>query len=142
MNPAFGERPRLGPDFAARVLQRVDILIARRRRTKQISVGTAAALALALAIVATTQFGAPGNSSSRAESAGTLDSRANWADVGSSDVTADSTLAYLVPDAAPVDRFVEQYSAANYGFTVIGATVAESDIDAVYVPRQDRNDWQ
>jgi hypothetical protein len=123
------DEPLLSPDFAARVLRRADTIRTRRRRLRGAMTAAAGALLVALVvgprIVRTPAPNGAGalaaNSSSGSDFLAEFDaargsSGGNWSSAlaGNSNGDADA-LNYLLPDAAPLARFANEYSAAGSG---------------------------
>lgn len=101
--------PRLGPNFARGVLERADVIIARRRRIRQ-AAGVAGAsivavLGLLVARSQMTDVKAPGTSPTE------ITARADDATIESLAATErQDALGFMFPDAVPVARFADSYA--------------------------------
>jgi hypothetical protein len=98
--------PRLSGDFAARVLERVEIVRARQRRVWRIA-AVCAVVSFSAAAVATYEVApwhVPGGAGARVEP------QLVAVEIPGSQSGETGVLDFLFPDAAPVARFATQYS--------------------------------
>jgi hypothetical protein len=111
----MSEAPLLGPDFAARVMRRADAARAGRRRAM-----LAGAAAIVVAVTAGTALWprplAPRPVMAVVAPTPPAQPAAQPASRAASDLSDESgALTAFFPDAPPLARFVERYSAANSG---------------------------
>ena len=105
--------PRLATDFAARVLERVDVIVARRRRVRRVVAGgIAIGFVAAAAILGTDWFPGSKTAAPRREPVYVETASDFEFPPARAGGTADA-LGYLLPDAAPLSRFAAQYSDAT-----------------------------
>jgi hypothetical protein len=106
--------PRLGPDFAKRVLERADVVVARRRQIRRMIAGSAAASVVAVAVVSGADVFLTGRTPApRREPVYVAASDLEFPTARRDDQA--NALSYLFPDAAPLARFAVQYSDASDG---------------------------
>jgi hypothetical protein len=105
--------PHLATDFAARVLERVDVIVARRRRVQQfVAGGVAIGFVAAATILGTDLF--PGSKTSTPRREPVYVQTASDFEVPPARAGAPAdALGYLLPDAAPLSRFAAEYSDAT-----------------------------
>ncbi|HEY3777096.1 MAG TPA: hypothetical protein VGL35_03485 [Rhizomicrobium sp.] len=104
--------PRLGADFAARVLNEADRIGARRRRQRGwAGLAGIAGVALGLFVWANLLAGRPEGQ----QTANTQRFEEMTREVSNGRADEPEALDYMFPDAGPVARFAEQYSDANDG---------------------------
>ena len=119
------DEPHLSADFAARVLHQVDKVRTRRRRVQFAMAAAAGALLVALIVgprpAPTPTREVPGTIAANSGSGTDVLADAEWGllsgdstSTPGQDAGADA-LGYLFPDAAPLARFVDEYSAATDG---------------------------
>lgn len=105
--------PRLATDFAARVLARVDVIVARRRRVRSfVAGGVAVGFVAAATILGTGSL--PGSKTSTPQREAVYVETASDFEYPPARATAPTdALGYLLPDAAPLSRFAAEYSDAT-----------------------------
>lgn len=112
--------PLLGPDFTTRVMRRADAVRLRRKRWRRMMAGAGAVL---IAVAAGVALGPrPGAPQPVIAIAAPLHEyqrlpRAEW-NTASGMAEESGALSAFFPDASPLARFVERYSAANSGLRV------------------------
>jgi hypothetical protein len=105
--------PRLATDFAARVLERVDVIVARRRRVRNVVAGgVAMGFVAAATILGTGLFPGSKTSTPRQEPVYVETASDFEYPPARAGAPADA-LGYLLPDAAPLSRFAAEYSDAT-----------------------------
>jgi hypothetical protein len=106
--------PRLATDFAARVLERVDVIVARRRRIRRVVAGGVAIgfVAAATTILGTDLFPGSKTSTPRREPV-YVETASDFEYPPARAGGPADALGYLLPDAAPLSRFAAEYSDAT-----------------------------
>ena len=135
------EAPQLSPDFAARVIQRADIILARRRQARRVIAAAVTASVIAVVIGLRVSPAPPrahlAPLASYSESdpdfladfdTGWSSSSSAWSSGSSQDEQGDA-LNYLFPDAASLARFINQYSASTYGGSLDEETLPSQHIE-------------
>ena len=133
------DQRHLNADFAARVLRRADTIRARRRRVQSAMAAAAAVLLVVLFVgprvapTATSELSVrtaadfdPGFDSLSIFDAALSSSSGGWSLDSAPDQNADA-LTYLFPDAAPLARFVDEYSAVTHGIGMGNEAVSSED---------------
>ena len=119
--------PHLAPDFAERVLQQVDLAIARRRLGQRIAgIGTALVL---VAVVPTWFYLSLPRNDSATRVAGVSSAIASLERSAVTNRDAQVTMTtYFLPQADQLASFFNQYSAATYGMSFVNDSSIDQDL--------------
>ena len=105
--------PRLATDFAARVLARVDVIVARRRRVRSFVAGGAVIGLVAAATILGTDLLPVSKTSTPQREPVHVETASDFEYAPARAAGPTDALGYLLPDAAPVSRFAAEYSDAT-----------------------------
>jgi hypothetical protein len=107
--------PRLPADFAIRVLERVDVVVAHRRRVRGVVAGGAGILCVAVAMLLGTGLFPGSQTSAPRREPVYVASVQDFELPPARPAGQTDALSYLLPDAAPLSRFAAEYSDATDG---------------------------
>ncbi len=105
--------PRLATGFAARVLERVDVIVARRRRIRSVVAGGVAIGFVAAATILGTGLYPGSKTSTPQREPVYVETAAEFEYPPARAGAPADALGYLLPDAAPLSRFAAEYSDAT-----------------------------